>query len=161
MRYLMKQKLFSWGDNFIVRDADGKDAFVVDGKAFSIGNQLSLQDMQGKELASICEEVLSWGPTYRIFRDGQLYATVKKELFSFFSCRFDVEEQGQHDIEAEGDFSNHRYVFLRNQEQVAEVSMEWFSLADTYGVDVNHQEDTVLILASTVVIDLACHRSSQ
>ncbi len=41
MRYVMKQKLFSWGDDFYIRDADGNDVFYVNGKAFSLGNQLS------------------------------------------------------------------------------------------------------------------------
>jgi uncharacterized protein YxjI len=40
---------------------------------------------------------------------------------------------------------------------VAEVSKQWFTLADTYGVQISQGEDDVLILASTVVIDMACH----
>ena len=43
MRYLMKQKLFSFGDDFTIKDADGKEAFYVDGKVFSIGNKLSIE----------------------------------------------------------------------------------------------------------------------
>ena len=37
------------------------------------------------------------------------------------------------------------------------VSSCWFSWTDTYGVDIAEGEDDLLILASTVVIDLACH----
>jgi uncharacterized protein YxjI len=44
MRYVMKQKLFSWGDDFVIKDESGGDAFFVDGKAFSLGKQLSFQD---------------------------------------------------------------------------------------------------------------------
>ena len=40
---------------------------------------------------------------------------------------------------------------------VAEVSKRWFSWNDTYGVDVADGEDDVLILASSVVIDMICH----
>ncbi len=40
---------------------------------------------------------------------------------------------------------------------VAEVSKKWFSFTDTYGVDVAAAEDAVLVLASTVVIDMICH----
>jgi len=35
----------------IVKDEAGNDAFFVDGKAFSFGDQLSFQDMRGTELA--------------------------------------------------------------------------------------------------------------
>ena len=41
MRYVMRQKLLSWGDDFLIQDEDGRDVFLVDGKAFSLGNQLS------------------------------------------------------------------------------------------------------------------------
>jgi uncharacterized protein YxjI len=37
------------------------------------------------------------------------------------------------------------------------VSRRWFSWANTYGVDIAEGEDDILILASRVVIDMACH----
>ena len=157
MRYLMKQRLFSFGDDFNIKDEDGKDVFFVDGKALSFGNKLSFQDMQGNELAYIKEEVLSWSPTYAIYRGGELVATVKKELFTFFKCKFYVDVPGPNDLEATGSFSDHDYSFTRNGREVARVSKEWFAFADTYGVEIAENEDDVLILAGAVVIDMACH----
>ena len=40
---------------------------------------------------------------------------------------------------------------------VASVSEKYFSWTDTYGIDVPHGEDPILIIASAVVIDLCCH----
>ncbi len=40
---------------------------------------------------------------------------------------------------------------------MASVSEKWFSWTDTYGIEVGEGEDAILILASAVVIDLACH----
>src|SRR5690349_18021167 len=40
MRYVMKQKLLSWGDDFYIKDENERNAYFVDGKAFSIGDQL-------------------------------------------------------------------------------------------------------------------------
>jgi uncharacterized protein YxjI len=91
MRYLLKQKLFAWGDDFVIRTDDGRDAFFVDGKVFTLGNQLSFQDMEGNELAFIRQKILSWGPSYEIYRAGVLVAVVKKELFTFFNCVFTVD----------------------------------------------------------------------
>jgi uncharacterized protein YxjI len=157
MRYIMRQKLFSWGDDFFIKDESGRDAFFVDGKAFSFGNQLSFQDLTGNELAFIKQRLLAWGPTYEIYRAGQLYAVVKKELFTFFNCRFSVDVPGPDDLEAAGDFLDHEYEFNRDGTPVAGVSKQWFSWSDTYGVDIAAGEDDILILASTVVIDMACH----
>jgi len=36
MRYVMKQKLFCWGDDFTIKDDAGTDRFFVDAKAFSL-----------------------------------------------------------------------------------------------------------------------------
>ena len=41
MRYVMKQKLFAWGDDFTIKTEDGREVFFVDGKAFSLGDKLS------------------------------------------------------------------------------------------------------------------------
>jgi len=40
---------------------------------------------------------------------------------------------------------------------VAVVSKQWFSWSDTYGVEIKDGQDDVLILASAIVVDLACH----
>ena len=157
MRYVIKQKWLSWGDDFYIQDEHGQDVFLVDGRAFSFGDKLSLQDMQGNELAFIAQRLLSWGPTYEVHRGGQHYATVKKQLFTFFRCKFEVDIPGPDDLEAQGDFLDHEYTFTRHGNTVASVSKKWFSWTDTYGVDVVPGEDDVLILASVVVIDLVCH----
>jgi uncharacterized protein YxjI len=157
MRYVMKQKLFCWGDDFVIKNDAGDDVFFVDGKAFSLGAKLSFQDMQGHELAFIRQKLLSWGPTYEITREGTVAAVVKKHLFTLFRCRFTVDVPGPDDLEAQGSFLDLEYRFERGGQVVAEVSKRWFSWADTYGVDIGGGEDDVLILASTVVIDMVCH----
>ncbi|HEX2832396.1 MAG TPA: LURP-one-related family protein [Thermoanaerobaculia bacterium] len=161
MRYVMKQKVFSFGDDFMIRDAEGRDVFFVDGKAFSFGDQLSIRDLSGNEFARIRQRLLSWGPTYEIDRNDTLLAVVKKELFTFFHCRFTVDVEGPDDLQAGGDFFEHEYQFTRGGTPVATVSKQWFSWSDTYGVDVADDEDQLLILASTVVIDLICHADQQ
>lgn len=157
MRYLMKQKLFCFGDDFAIKNEAGEDAFFVDGKAFSFGDKLSFQDLAGNELAFIRQKLLAWGPTYEIYRDGELAAVVKKQLFTLFRCKFTVDVPGPDDLEAKGSFLDQEYTFTRGNQTVAEVSKRWFSWSDTYGVDIADGEDDVLILASTVVIDMVCH----
>ncbi|HVX15369.1 MAG TPA: LURP-one-related family protein [Pirellulales bacterium] len=157
MRYVMRQKLFSWGDDFTIKTEDGRDAFFVDGKVFTLGNQLSFQDMNRNELAFIRQRLLAWGPTYEIYRQGVVQAVVKKALFTLFQCRFTVDVPGPDDLEATGSLTDHEYAFERHGATVATVSKRWFSWADTYGVDIAEGEDAVIILAATVVIDMACH----
>jgi uncharacterized protein YxjI len=157
MRYVMRQRLLSLGDDFRIRDEDGREVFFVDGRAFSIGDKLSFQDMTGKELAFIKQKVLSLARTYEISRDGAVAAVVKKKLFGLLHHRFTVDVPGPDDLEATGNFLDHEYTFRRGDRTVATVSKKWFSLADSYGIDIVPGEDDVLILACAVVVDQACH----
>jgi uncharacterized protein YxjI len=157
MRYQMKQKLLSFGDDFTVKDADGSDAYFVDGKAFAIGDKASFQDMQGNELLRIEQKLLSIGKTFHILRDGRQVATVHKKPFTFFRDVFDVEDGAAGNLDAEGNFTDHEYRFTRDGQLVAGVSKKIFAFSDTYGVDIVAGEDDVLILACTVVIDMCSH----
>jgi len=153
----MRQKFWALGDDFSIKDESGAEAFFVDGRAFSFGKKLSFQDADRRELAFIRQKLLSWGPTYEIERDGRTLAIVKKKLFTFLRCKFTVDVPGPDDLEAEGSLLSHEYTFTRHGQPVASVSKRWFTLTDSYGIDIADGEDVVLILASAVVIDLCCH----
>ena len=159
-RYLMREHLLSFGDDFTVKDESGRDVFSIDGRAFSIGDKLSFQDMAGNELARIREKLLSIGKTYHIElaeRAGGGTVTVKKHLFTLFRAAFTVDVPGPGDLEATGSFLDHDYTFQRGGRTVATVSKKWFSLRDSYGIDIAEGENDVMIIASAVVIDLCSH----
>lgn len=127
MRYQMRQKLFTLRDDFTIKDEFGRDVFRVIGRIFSFGKQLTFQTMDGQEVAFIRQQVMSWGPTYEIYRSGQLYATVKKNLFSFFNCSFEIDIPGPYDLKAEGDFSDHNYQIVQGPNIIGFISKQWFS----------------------------------
>ena len=156
-RYQMKEKGISWGDDYVVRDEQGREVFFIDGKAWSLGSKLSFQDMQGNELAFISQKLLAWGPTFEISRGGKVVAVVKKSLFTLFRAVFTIDVPGPNDLTAEGNFWNHEYTFSRGARVVARVSKAYFSLSDSYGIDISDGEDDILIIASAVVIDQCMH----
>lgn len=158
MRYLLKQKLFSFGDDFTIKDQSGEPVFQVDGKAFTLlREKLAFEDMQGNELAFIRERIIALTPSYEILRNGEVAAVVKKDLINLFRCGFTVDVPGPDDLEAQGSLLDHEYTFTRGSRTVATVSKRWFSFTDTYGVEIEGAEDPVLILSSTVIIDMICH----
>ena len=154
----MSQKWLSFGDDFTVQDEQGREAFFVDGAAFSWGKNLSIQAPRGNEVGYIAQKLFSWGPTYEITRGGRVAAIVKKELFTFFRCHFSVDVPGPDDLDAHGDFLDHEYEITRGDEVVARVSKQWFTWTDTYGIEVADGEDDALVVATAVVIDLCCHQ---
>ena len=153
MRYLMKQKFFSFGDDFTIKDELGNDQFFVDGKVFSLGDKLSFQDMNGNELAYIAQKLISLKKTYYVYQNDQLFAEIIKE-WSFFKDNYTVDIPGPNDYSVKGNFWDHEFTFIRNGQEVATVSKAYFSLRDTYGIDIIEGENDILILATAVVIDL-------
>lgn len=158
MRYLMRQDLFSFGDDFTIKDESGEVRYRVDGRAFTLlREKLSFNSADGKELAFIRERLIALTASYEILREGEVAAVVKKDLINLFRCGFTVDVPGPDDLEATGNLLDHDYTFRRGSKVVATVSKKWFRLTDTYGVEVGEGEDPVLILASAVVIDQICH----
>src|SRR6185437_9432720 len=88
MRYVMSQKFFSLADSFTIKDENEHDAYLVKGKVFSFGDKLSFQDTEGNELVYIDQRLLNWSPTYELWRGADLLAVVKRQLFSFIHHRF-------------------------------------------------------------------------
>lgn len=158
MRYLIREKLLSFGDDFQIKDAEGRDMYWVDGRAFTLlREKLVFKDMKGEELAFLREKLISLRKAYEIHRGGQHVATVRKDLFNLFRCRFTVDVPGPDDYEAQGSFLDHDYTITRRGRVVAEVSKKWLTIRDTYTVDIVDDEDDILILASAIVIDQICH----
>lgn len=156
-RYTMKQDWIQFGRDYTVADDDGETAFIIDGHVFAIGDKLTIYDGARNEQAVVSQRLLAWGPTYEVYRGDRHVATVKKSLFTFFSCDFTIDIPGPDDITAEGDFMEHEYCFKRGGSEVAHVSKRWLALRDAYGIDIQSHVDPVLILAGAVVIDLCCH----
>jgi uncharacterized protein YxjI len=157
MRYVMREKLFAFGNDFTIKDESGRDCYFVDGKILTIKEKLSLQDMQGNELASIREKLFSWGKTFEIYKGNRRVATVKKKIFTLFRDVFDLEDTAAGELDATGDFFDHEYTFTRDGRTIATVSKRFFSWTDTYGIDIADGEDEILILAAAVVIDMCSH----
>ena len=53
MKLYIKEKVFSWGDKFTVKDENGNDKYLVQGEVFSWGKKLHVYDSVGREVAFI------------------------------------------------------------------------------------------------------------
>src|SRR5260370_18768948 len=93
-RYLMRQRLLAFGNDYYIENAMGQRVYFVDGKAFRLREHLAFKDMHGNELAAIQERGLPIKDTYSIYRHGQVLATVKKALIAPFRHRFDFPVLG-------------------------------------------------------------------
>jgi uncharacterized protein YxjI len=151
LRYKIRQRIFSFGDSFTIKDEYDNDRFEVQGKIFSFGNKLKIFDMAGNELVYIEQEMFHLFPTYNIYLNGSPAAFVKKEL-SFFKPNFIIEsDRGNYTID--GDIFAHEFEILKGGLRAAYVSKAWFSFSDSYGAEISDSENQAFMLAMVIVID--------
>ena len=156
MNYRVKEKFWSWGDDFAITDEAGNPAYYVDGKAFSWGDKLSFQDADRNEVAFIRQKLLSLKPRYKIIVDGREFAEVVKE-WTWFSKKFTLDVPGPNDYTIAGSFWAHEFTFERRGEVAATISKDYWGWTDSYGVQIAPGEDPVPILCTCVVIDQVLH----
>ena len=155
MIYQVKQKIFSLGDKFTITDRDGLDRFQAQGKVLSLGAKLSFQDMSGNELYYIEQKLLRLLAEYNIHENGKVVATCKQK-FSFLGSKFEISSMnGNYSIE--GRPLNYNYEIFKDGQPIATIDKQFFSFADTYGVDINEAEDDGFILSLVIVIDQVVH----
>jgi uncharacterized protein YxjI len=156
--FVIRERLFSIGDDFDVLDEDGATVYHVDGKVLSIRNKLIIRDPSGAEVASVHRRLVSLRPTYEVVIGGEKAAQVRNRLFTPFRERFTIDVPGPDDLEMRGDLLGHEYVVTRDGYDVAAVSKRWLTLRDTYAVRVTAGIDPLLILCSVLALDLAMSR---
>lgn len=149
MKLYIKEKVFSWGDKFTVRDVYGNEKYFVEGEVFSFGKKLHVYDIHGREVAFIRQELLTWMPRYHVFVGGNQVATVRRE-FSWFVPRYAVDGLGW---EVQGHFLEHDYEVTQNGRPVVAITKEWMTWGDSYELDIAPGADEIVALAVVLTID--------
>lgn len=155
MKFMIRQRIFSIGDSFTIRDEYENDRYTVRGRVFSLGDKLTITDISGEEVAYIEQQIFRLLPEYDIYLRGSYAAKIKKQ-FTFFSHRFDITStRGSYTVD--GDVWGLDFKVCRDGIPAAYVSKKFFSWSDTYGVDIVGGEDEALMLAVVIVIDEVVH----
>ena len=156
MRFILRQKIFSLRDVFQIKDENDEPAYEIVSKILALRRTFVMRDRDENEVAVIKRKIFAIRPTfYLTFADGSK-ALLKKKFFSWFSSKYFLNFNGQ-DIVILGDFLEHEYDFLIDDEPIASVSKKWFSWTDTYGVDLADEKIAPLVLACVVIIDEVQH----
>ena len=156
--YKIKEKFWSWGDDFKITNADDEsDFYMVKGKVFSWGDDLKIYNKHSQEVMRIKQKLFKLLPQYIIEKNGQEFATVNKE-FTVFKDKFTMDVPGPNDYTIDGKLFDHEYTFKRVEcGEVAKVSKKFFAWTDSYAVKIEEGQDVEAILACCVVIDQCSH----
>ena len=149
MKLYIKQKVFTWGDKFTVKDINGNDRYYVEGEVFSWGKKLHVYDMNGNEAAFIQQKVFSFLPRYFVYVGDEQVAEIVKE-FSFLFPRYSIQGLGW---DIEGRFMAHDYEITQNGRPIVTISKEWMTWGDSYELDIADPKDEIVALAVVLTID--------
>jgi uncharacterized protein YxjI len=158
VRYRMRQKMLSIGDDYWIENEAGDRVFRVNGKALRLRDTLDLEDPHGAQLCRIQTRVLHVRDSMAIEGpDGERLALVHKALISPLRERWKIDRDDGEDWSVQGNVVDHEYEIEEDGRKVAEVSKKWFRVRDTYGVEIAPDTSAVLALAVTVAIDTMAH----
>ena len=149
MKLYIKEKLFTWGDKFTVKDEFGKDKYIVEGEILSFGKKLHVYDTAGTEVAFIKQELFRFLPVSSVFCGDRQVAEIKKE-FSFLFPRYSIEGLGW---DIEGHFMAHDYEITKNGHPIVSISKEWMTWGDSYELNITDSADEIVALAVVLTID--------
>jgi uncharacterized protein YxjI len=156
-RYKMRQRLIAIGEDFEIEDESGRPVYRVDGKILRFRETFVLEDLAGNEVATIREKMIALRDSMNILRGGEVVATLRKAWLTPFRDKFAIDVKGGPDLVAQGSILDHEYEIRQGGETVAKVSKHWFTIRDTYGIDIAPGHDEGLVLAVAVAIDEMAH----
>ncbi|MFJ5771955.1 LURP-one-related/scramblase family protein [Psychrobacillus sp. NPDC093180] len=151
----IKQKVFSLGGKFTVKDQQERDVYFVEGSFMQIPKTFSIMDTTREEIALITKRVFSFLPKFFVEVNGREVLTIKKE-FSFFKARYTIDAAG---VEVHGNWWDMDFQVLQHGKVVGKVSKEWFTWGDSYQVQILDEEMEGVIIAIVVAID--CVKADQ
>jgi uncharacterized protein YxjI len=157
-RYQMRQNLVSFGDDFWIENDRGERVYKVNGKMLRVRGTLEFENTEGKVKAQIQERMLRAKESMAIENGkGEKVAEVKRALITPIRERWVVKIADGPDLEVQGDLLAHEYRIGDGKHKVAKVSKKWFRIRDTYGVQIEPNQNEAVILAVTVAIDAMVH----
>ena len=135
MKFLIKQRVFSWSDTFDIYDEYENKKYFVQAEFLSLGHRLHVYDMNGHEVGLIKEKVLTFLPEFEVMIGGHSCGIIKKK-FTFFHPQYELDYNGWH---VEGDFLSWNYDVYE----------------DTYVIDFLDPKDELMGLMLVLAIDAA------
>ena len=155
MKLYIRQKVFSLGDKFTVRDESGQVRYTVEGSLFSLGKKLRIYDRDGGEAALIRQELLALLPRYSVYTNGSQVAQIRRE-FTLLRPRFSVQGPNW---DIRGNILEYNYTIYRDGRIIADISKGFMTWGDSYELNIQDSRDELLALAVVLTID--CIRASQ
>lgn len=153
MRFLVRDRLLGFGEDYWIEDDRGQKVFLVDGKAMRLRDTFELKDTRGRVLVDIHQKMFALRDTMVIEREGEPLATVRRKRLSLLRNHYRVSLVDGTDLDVSGKIMDREFAVEYDGELLAVISRRWLRVRETYGVDVVHEDaDPALLIAVTVCV---------
>lgn len=156
--YYIKQKIFSFRDRYFVYDQNEQPVYEVTGKFFSLGAQLTISDLHGRELYLVKRKLLSLFGAYEVYQGDVLCASIQRRA-TFFKPKLEVDSDYGH-FDIQGDVFNYDFSITKDGREVGNIQKKWFKLSDTYELSIANDENAPFFIAIVIAIDNCLHNSN-
>ncbi|MDW4904752.1 LURP-one-related family protein [Streptomyces sp. ADMS] len=157
MRFLVRDRLLGFGDDYWIEDQHGDKVYLVDGKAMRLRDTFELKDTQGRVLIDIRQKMFALRDTMMIERDGAPLATIRRKRLSLLRNHYRVTLTDGTELDVSGKILDREFGVDYDGELLAQISRRWLHVRETYGVDVvrDDADPALLIAVAVCVIHLA------
>ncbi|MER6354997.1 LURP-one-related family protein [Streptomyces sp. NPDC001634] len=157
MRFLVRDRLLGFGDDYWIEDQNGNKVFLVDGKAMRLRDTFELKDAHGRVLIDIHQKMFALRDTMIIERDGDPLATIKRKRLSLLRNHYRVSLVDGTELDVSGKILDREFAVDYGGELLAQISRRWLHIRETYGVDIvrDDADPALLIAVAVCVIHLA------
>lgn len=155
MKLRIKQRIFSWGDSYLVYDEIGEAKYEVRSALLSLGHQIHIYTCRPyetrQEVGCIRQKLLALMPTFEIEIDGKTVGTIRRK-FTLLRQNYEVDYCGW---DIEGNFLGWDYKVMQGDMEIMSISKEYLALSDTYTLTFRNPEHEIPGLMLVLAIDAA------
>ena len=153
MKLYIKQKVFSFVDNFTIKNEDGADAYSAVGEFFTLGKKLNIYEgiktNTSTPAARIEQRLMSFTTRFGIIVRGNHVTDMVRKI-TLFSNDYRLEGLPWH---LDGDFFAHEYSLMDGRNTIMQLSRKWFTWGDSYELDISDNQDPLLCLSIALAVD--------
>jgi uncharacterized protein YxjI len=145
----IKQKFWSLGGRFIIKDQDDQPCYEVEGSFLKWFKEFTIRNQAGQEVAFIKRQFSWFLSQFTVDLADGSHFVIHKE-FTLFKPRYYIEGL---DMVVQGDFWDMNFTLTKDGQTIADIKQYWFMLTSTYQVTVHDDNYCDLVLALVIAID--------
>lgn len=148
-QFEIKQKFWSLGGKFTIKDDLGMPAYEVTGSFLEIPKTFTVSDNSGQTVSRIEKKFFTFLPQFTVrLSNGQSF--VLKKEFTWFKPRYSLSGLN---MTVQGDWWDMNFTLSQNGRKIAEIKQSWLAMTSTYQVTVLDDAYADLVISLVVAID--------